>query len=155
MKIKNLILTVIIIIVVFAVCAKKNTTSVSLNTPDKINMYADGKQKQVTKSGSDYDKTLFNRVIALVNIRMPQNFSAMKSEISEKDIKEFKGYAVEFVYDKMQTTTIDNKEVKFNEVIFPLGERWQYTAFIKIKDNFYTGVGINANLDYLVKAEVK
>lgn len=157
MKIRNSILAVIIIAIVFAFagCTNKNATSVRLNEPDKINMYLDGKQKQVIKNGSDYDRTLFDRVNFLVNIRMPQNFSAMKGEISDKDIKDFKGYAVEFVYDKVQTTTIDNRRVKFNEVVFPLGERWRNMAFIKTKENFYEGVGIKENLDYLVKASVK
>jgi hypothetical protein len=157
MKLKNLILTisVIVIVLAFAGCANKKATSISLNAPDKINMYADGKQKQVAKKGSDYEKTLFDRVTFLVNVRMPQSFSAMKGEISDKDIKDFKGYAVEFIYDKVQTTTIDNKEVKFSEVVFPLGEKLQNTAFIKTTDNFYVGVGIKENLDYLVKTSVK
>lgn len=157
MKLKDFILTISIIVIIFAFagCANKNATSISLNAPDKINMYADGKQKQVTKNGSDYDKTLFDKVTFLVNVRIPQNFSVMKGEISDKDMKDFKGYAVEFIYDKVQTTTIDNKEVKFSEVIFPLGEKWQNTAFIKTTDNFYEGVGIKGNLDYLVKTSVK
>lgn len=157
MKIKSLILTIIIVGIVFTFsnCANKNVTSISLNIPDKINMYADGKQKQITKSGSEFDKTLLNRVTDLVNVRMPQNFSAMKSEISDTDIKEFKEYAVEFLYDKVQTTTVDNREVKFYEVVFPLGERWQNTALIKTTNNIYEGVGIKEDLNYLVKAAIK
>lgn len=157
MKIKNSILMVIIIVIVcaFAGCSNKNAATVNLNAPDKINMHANGKQKQVTKNGSDYDKTLFERVNFLVNARMPQKFSAMKGEISDKDIKEFKEYAVEFIYDKVQTATIDSRDIKFNEIIFPLGERWQNTAFIKITDNFYEGVQIKENLNYLVKVSVK
>lgn len=157
MKIRNSILTVIIIVIVFtfAGCTNKKAISVSLNTPDKINMYADGKQNQITKNGSDYDKTIFDRINLLVNVRMPKDFSAMEGGISDNDIKDFKGYAVEFVYDKVQTTTIDNRKVKFNEIIFPLGEKWHNTAFIKTTDNFYNGVGIKEDLDYLVKAAVK
>ncbi|MDF2884640.1 MAG: hypothetical protein K0R54_5209, partial [Clostridiaceae bacterium] len=114
-----------------------------------------GKQKQLTKNGSEYDQTLFQRINVLVNIRIPQEFSTMKVEISDNDIKEFKGYAVEFVYNKIQTIAIDNKKVQFTEVVFPLSEKWQNIAFIKMKDNFYTGVGLKENLDYLVKTSFK
>ncbi len=139
----------------FSGCNNKNTSSISLNQLDKINMYVNGKQKQLTKNGSDHDKAIFDRINVLVNIRIPEEFSTMKGEISDKDIKEFKEYAVEFVYNNAQTVVIDNKKVKFTEVVFPLSEKWQNTAFIKTKDNFYTGVGLKENLDSLVKASVK
>jgi hypothetical protein len=153
MKIKNLVSAIMLFVIIFAFlsCKSKNISSISLNQPDKINMYVNGKQKQITKNGSEYDQTLFQRINVLVNIRIPQEFSTMKVEISDNDIKEFKGYAVEFVYNKIQTIAIDNKKVQFTEVVFPLSEKWQNTAFIKTKDNSYMGVGLKENLDYLVK----
>ncbi|KZL90415.1 hypothetical protein [Clostridium magnum] len=100
-----LIIMVVAIVFAFGGCESKSISSVSLNPPDKINIYA-----------------------------------------------------VEFVYDKPQRLTISNgnkKQVQFTEIILPLSERWQNIAFVKIKDNFYTPIGLNENLDYLVKASVK
>ncbi|QAT40952.1 hypothetical protein [Clostridium sp. JN-9] len=157
MKIKSLVLVIILFVgtLAFSGCKNKNISSINLNQPDKINMYVSGKQKQLTRNGSDHDKAIFDRINVLVNIRIPEELSAMKGEISDNDIKEFKGYAVEFVYKNVQTVVIDNKKVQFTEVVFPLSEKWQNTAFIKAKDNFYTGVGLKENLDSLVKASVK
>lgn len=160
MRIKKLLSVVMIFILIltFSGCKNKSASSISLNTPDKINMYVDGKQKQITKSGDKYDQALFDRINALISIRMPQEFSTMEGAISENDIKEAKGYSVEFVYDKAQTVTINNgnkEKVQFLEIIFPLSEKWQNIAFIKTKDNFYSPVGLKENLDYLVKASMK
>jgi hypothetical protein len=89
---------------------------------------------------------------------MPQELETMKGPISETDIKEAKGYAVEFIYDKPQIITINigNKEqFQFTEIIFPLSGKWENTAFIKTKDNIYTPVGLKENLDYLIKSSFK
>lgn len=118
-------------------------------------MYVDGKQNQLIKNGNEHNKTIFDRINVLVNIRIPQEFSTMKGKISDNDVKEFKRYSVEFIYNKVQTVTIDNKKVQFTEVVFPLSEKWQNKAFIKNKDNIYIGVGIKENLDYLVKTSFK
>lgn len=153
-----LIIMVVAIVFAFGGCESKSISSVSLNPPDKINIYADGKQKQITKSGDKYDQAIFDRVNFLVNIRIPKELATVKSETSENDIREAKGYAVEFVYDKPQRLTISNgnkKQVQFTEIILPLSERWQNIAFVKIKDNLYTPIGLNENLDYLVKASAK
>jgi hypothetical protein len=159
-KIQKSISIILLMSITFAFsgCTNKKNMNNILNTPDKINIYADGKQKQITKSGDKYDQTLFDRINVLVNVKIPQGLYTVKSPISEKDIKEVKGYAVEFVYDKSQTVTINNGnkvQVQFTEIIFPLSERWENTAFIKTKDNFYTSVGLKENLDYLVKLSVK
>lgn len=156
MKPRNFILTIMMIVMIFtfAGCKNKNTSSDKLNPPDKINMYADGEQKQITKKGDKFDQTLFDRINVLIDIRLPQELSTMNGVISDSDVKEFKGYAVEFVYNEMQTVTIDNKKVQFTEIVFPLSEKWQNSAFIRTKDNIYTGVGLKENLDYLVKASM-
>lgn len=157
MKGKKVILIFLIISVIFTLtnCKNKSSTAMGLNSPDIINMYADGKQEQITKKGDKYEQTLFDRINVLINIRMPQEFSAMLGIISDDDIKEFKGYEVEFVYNKVQTVTIDNVKEEFTEVVFPLSEKWENTAFIKTNDNSYKGVGLKENLDHLVKAAVK
>lgn len=160
MKSRNSILVIMIILMIFtfAGCKNKNTSSVRLNSPDKINMYADGKQKQISKSGDGYEQTLFERIKSLIDIRIPSELSVAQSVYTENDIKDIKAYSVEFVYDKPQTVTIDNgnkAQVKFTNIYFPLGGKWQNTAFIMIKDNQYTIVGLKENLDYLVKASVK
>lgn len=158
MKIKNPILIILLFVTIFALsgCKINNSIpSINLNQPDKINMYVDGKQNQLTKNGNEHNKTIFDRINVLVNIRIPQEFSTMKGKISDNDVKEFKRYSVEFIYNKVQTVTIDNKKVQFTEVVFPLSEKWQNKAFIKNKDNIYIGVGIKENLDYLVKTSFK
>lgn len=45
--------------------------------------------------------------------------------------------------------------ILFTEILFPLSEKWQNTAFVKTKENSYTPIGLNENLDYLVKLSVK
>lgn len=144
-------------IFVFPGCMNKRNLNSSLNAPNKINMYVNGKQKQITKSGDKYDQTLFNKINVLVNIRMPQELATAKFAVSENDIKDVKGYAVELVYDKPQTLNMNNgnKQMQFTEIIFPLSEKWENIAFVKTKENFYTPVGLNENLDYLVKSSVK
>lgn len=160
MKIKKFISIILVVAIVFTFsgCKNKSVSGISLNAPDKINMYANGGQKQITKAGDKYDQTLFDRINVLVNIRMPQEFSIMEGIISENDIEEAKRYAVEFVYDKTQTVTIYNgnkEKVEFTEILFPLSGVHENIAFIKTKDNHYIGVGLKENLDYLVKASVK
>lgn len=69
-----------------------------------------------------------------------------------------RGLSVEFIYDKTQTAEINNgsnKKIQFTEIIFPLGGKWENTAFIKIEDNSYIPVGLNENLDDLVKLSVE
>lgn len=82
MKIRNWSLLFIVVSIVFAFTGCKRTSSVSLNVPDKINMYADSKQRQIAKNGSEYEETLFNRINALTNIRLPRELGIVKSEIS-------------------------------------------------------------------------
>lgn len=159
MKTKNLILIFLLIAINFSFlgCNNKKVPSATLNTPSKINLFVNGKQKQITEGGSEFDKALFDRINTLINIRIPKEFSAMEGVMSEKDIKEVKVYAVEFIYDKLQTVTINNGnrvKVEYSEIIFPLSEKWQNTAFIVTKDNSYIPVGLKENLDHLVKASV-
>lgn len=154
MKFRNAIIGIVIILMIFTLmgCKNKNSSSVSLNSPDKINLYVDGNQKQVTKNGDKLNQTLFHRINALINIRMPQQFSAMLGIITQNDINEAKKNSVEFVYDKSQTVTIDNNKVQFTEIFFPLGDKWQNEAFIMTNGTLCNIVGIKENLDYLVKA---
>lgn len=144
MKSRNVIIGIMIILMIFALvgCKNKNTSSVSLNPPDKINLYVDGKQRQVTKNVDKFDQTLFDRINVLINIRMPQQFFAMLGITSENDIKEAKGTSVEFVYDKAQTVAIDNNKVQFTEIFFPLGDKWQNEAFIMENGKLLNIVGI-------------
>ncbi|MGH4118266.1 hypothetical protein [Clostridium sp.] len=160
MKIKKSIPIILLVTIVFTFSGCKNNDNLGsgLNTPNKINMYVDGKQKQITESGDKYDQTLFNRINTLVNIKMPQELSIVKSEISENDINDVKRYAVEFIFDKTQTININNgnkEQVEFIEIMFPLSEKWENVAFIKTNKNIYTPVGLKENLDYLVKALYK
>jgi hypothetical protein len=129
----------------------KNTSSVSLNSPDKINLHVDGKQKQITKNGDKFDQTLFDRIKVLINIRMPQQFSAALCITTQDDIKEAKENSVEFVYDKAQTVAINNNKVQFTEIFFPLSDKWKNAAFIMENGKLRNIVGIKENLDYLVK----
>lgn len=160
MKIKESILIILVaaIVFIFLGCTNNSVSGISLNAPDKINIYANGGQKQITKIGDKYDQTLFNRINVLVNIRLPKEFSIMQGIISQKDIEEAKKYAVEFVYDKTQMVTIDNgnkEKIQFTEILFPLNGTRKNIAFLKTKDNNYIGVGLKENLDYLVKASVR
>lgn len=154
MKFRNAILDIMIILMIFTLvgCKNKKIPSVSLNSPDEINLYVDGKQKQVTKDGDKFDQTLFDRINALINIRMPQQFDAILGIITDNDIKEAKKNSVEFVYDKSQTVEIDNNKVKFTEIFFPLSDKWQNEAFILEKGKILNVVGIEENLDYFVKS---
>lgn len=175
MKFRKQIVTVLLIATIFTIsgCKNKDKDTLSsdlknseqtnainnlLKTPNKINMYADGKQKQITKSGDMYEQTLFERIKFLIDIKIPPEFSVSKGIYTETDIKDVKAYSVEFVYDKPQTVTINNgnkTQVEFTNIYFPLGDKWQNTAFIMTKDNQYTLVGLKENLDYLIKASVK
>lgn len=137
---------------------KNSAVNNLLKTPDKINMNADGKQKQLSKSGDAFEQTLFDRIKFLIDVRLPSELSVMQGAYSDNDIKEVKSFSVEFIYDKPQTITINNgnkTEIEFTSIYFPLGTKWQNTAFIKTKSNYYTPVGIKENLDYLIKASVK
>lgn len=155
---RKFIVFILMFVMIFALQGCKDKFSGSLGVPDKINVYVDGKQKQILKNGDKFDHILFARINELIDIRIPKDLSTLKTVISDNDITEVKGFAVEFIYNKPQSININNgqkEEVEFTEVFFPLTERWQNAAFIKQNDNTYIPVGLRENLDYLVKAAVK
>lgn len=59
------------------------------------------------------------------------------------------------IYNRKRINYGSKERIEFTEVVFPLIEKWQNTAFIKKKDNAYVPVGLRENLDYLVKAAIK
>jgi len=153
---KKSISIILLLVVVFALSGCGDKYSGSLNPPDKINLYVNGNHKQITKNGEEVDQTLFNRINELVEVRIPKDFSTIQSALTDNDIKEVKGYAVEFIYNKPQSITIEygeKKKIEFTEIVFPLTDKWQNIAFIKEKDS-YTPIGLRENLDHLVKASL-
>lgn len=157
MQIKKTVSIILLLVMIFSLSGCREKFSSSLNTPDKINIYTEGKQKQITKNGDEFEQILFDRITELVNIKVPKDWSAIKSTISDNDLKEVKAHAVEFIYNKPQSTTINygkKEKIEFTEVVFPLSEKWENTAFIKKEDNTYVPVGVRENLDYLVKDSI-
>lgn len=167
MQLKKILPIVLLIVLIFTLSAcngkfsrgvnTSDTFSSNLNTPDKINIYAEGKVKQITKNGDKFEQVLFDRINELVNIKIPKDFSTALLSLSDRDLKEIKSYTVEFIYNKPQSTTIDygKKEmIQFTEIIFPLTEKWENTALIKKKNNTYIPVGLRENLDYLVRSSI-
>jgi predicted small lipoprotein YifL len=158
MHVKKYIAIILILVLLFTLAGCKDKFSGSLSIPDKINIYSDGKQKQISKNGDKFDRTLFNRINELVDIKIPKDLSTLKCIISDNDLKEVKGFAVEFIYSRPQSVTINygkKEKIEFTEIVFPLTEKWQNAAFIKKKDSTYVPVGLRENLDYLVKAAIK
>lgn len=64
-----------------------NTINNLLKTPDTINMYVDGKQKQVRKNGDKYEQTLFERINFLIDIRIPSEFFVLLGHIQGMILK--------------------------------------------------------------------
>lgn len=167
MQVKRLTVLILLMVLVFVLsgCTQKYSSSSDtqdqfsgkLNIPDKIIIYAEGKQKQITKNSDKFEQVLFDRINQLVEIRIPKHFSTARCEISDADLKEVHSYAVEFVYNKPQNTTINNgkaEKIEFTEILFPLSKKWENITFIKQKDNYAIPVGLHENLDYLVKASI-
>lgn len=158
MRVKKFISIALFIIAMLVFSGCKDKFSGSLNIPDKINICAEGKEKQIVKDGDKFDQALFHRINELVQIRIPKELSVLEGEFSDKDLKEANVYAVEFIYSKPQSIVINyvrKEKIEFKEIVFPLTERWQNTAFIRKIDNSYVPVGLRENLDYLVKASIK
>jgi hypothetical protein len=164
LKIKHSILAIITIVIVFSLvgCVNSSTPNVSgntlFNTPDKINLYVNGKQKLIVKNSDKTEQALFDRINALIDIKIPKELFVVKSAFSEDDIKEAKEYSVEFIYSSIQTQNISNEnevQIQFTKVYFPLDEKWENIALIEMNDGSYIPIELMEDLDTFVKAAVQ
>jgi hypothetical protein len=159
LKLLTSIILLIAIAFTFTVYKNKKDSYSSLSTPDRINIYADGRQKQIIRSDKN-DQVLFNIIYNSVEVKSKGGLSGMLGFYTGNDIKEIKGYGIEFVYNKPQTITVKSgkQQIQFTEVNFPLSERWKNSVFFKGVDNFYHPMGpitLDNNLDALIKSSVE
>ncbi|MDA8440822.1 MAG: hypothetical protein M0Z55_00380 [Peptococcaceae bacterium] len=135
-----------------------NVQTDSISTPDKIDIYANGSQKEITKNADPFDQKLFDNINRLIMARIPQNISVAQSLLSKSDLENLKEFAVEFKYNNPQTVTVNNGDeikIQYNDIVFPLSGKWENAAFIKETNNTYLPVGLNEDLNYLVRDAVK
>lgn len=155
---KRIILSLLIIAIMigFTCCSFK--TRANLYQPDKIIMYSNDKQKDLIRNKDQYSKILYDRIFELTKTRMPETLSTIKMPVSDKNIKEAKRNAVEFIYNKPRYIIVDNgnkTKIEYNQMIFPLNQQYQNITFIKQTDGYYTPVGLMENLDHLVEAAMR
>lgn len=86
-----------------------NNESNTLKTPSKINLYYNGEQKEIVRNTNKGSQDVFKDIYELMVFQMPKIIGVDNScIISDTEVEEIKVYAVEFIYNKPQKTTVNN-----------------------------------------------
>lgn len=155
-KLYKFLLLVTVCLFVFTGCSFNSTQVAStLNTPDKIVVYGNGKQMNFFKK----DKG-FERVFELAKNRIPWHLGAVKLVLSNQEINNIRnnGPAVKLVYNKLQQTKIDNGRdgsIQYKGIIFLTDERWKNIAFLEKDNNSLSPIELYESMNDLVNSLIK
>lgn len=133
-----------------------NNESNTLKPPSKINLYYNGEQKEIVRNTNKGGQDVFKDIYELMVFQMPKIIGVDNScKISNTEVEKIKAYAVEFIYNKPQKTTVNNagnvNQIQYTEMLFSIGEQHEDNVYIKTIDNSYLFVGTRPNIKYLVK----
>ncbi len=104
-------------------------------------------------TGVIYDTMDFYELIVF---DMPDTLG-LDSPAVKNDVEDMEEFAVEYVYDKPQSISVNNpdiKQVQFIKMIFSLGVKWENQVYIKTKDDLYYFIGYRPDLGALVRSAV-
>ena len=108
-------------------------------TPDKINLYYNEEQSQVTKVE---DPQFFDQILRLIVFEKGDMMSGGNAPLSEEEVNEMRKSAVEYFYNKPISIQINNgdgksESIKFKSILFPIDEKWNGAAYIQTTDSTY------------------
>ncbi|MBO2944223.1 hypothetical protein JJQ72_09615 [Paenibacillus sp. F411] len=122
-------------------------------TPDKISLYYNEEQSQVTKVEQPQ---IFDQIIHLIIFEKGDMMSGGNPPLSEEEINEMKKSAVEYFYNKPISIQINNgdgksEKIKFKSILFPIDEKWNGAAYIQTTDSTYLYFVSRPNLDFILR----
>lgn len=123
-------------------------------TPDKINLYYNQKQSQITKLEQPQAYDLIQSLIVFDKGDM---MSGGNPPLTAEDVNEMgKSGAVEYVYDEPISIQINNgdekiERIKFKSILFPIDEKWNGAAYIQATDSTYLYMVSRPNLDFILR----
>lgn len=122
-------------------------------TPDKINLYYDNEQREVTKEEQPQS---FDQILHLIVFEKGDMMSGGNPPLTEEEIDEMKKSAVEYSYDKPISIQINNgddkiEKIKFKSILFPIDEKWNGAAYIQTTDSTYLFLVSRPSLDFMLK----
>ncbi|GGD62439.1 hypothetical protein [Paenibacillus nasutitermitis] len=122
-------------------------------TPDKISLYYNEVQKDVTKiEQSQY----FKQILRFIVFEQGDMMSGGNPPVSENDVNEMKKSTVEYVYTKPISIQINNgndkiEKIQFTSILFPLDNKWNGAAYIRTTDLIYLYLTSRPSLDFILK----
>lgn len=115
--------------------------------PDKIKLYYEGEQKEVTRTEQP---EYFDGYYVLIDFEKADMMSGGNPPVTEDDIEEMKKSAVEYVYDNpvsIEINTGDGIEtIQFTSILFPVEEKWNGANYIRTTDSTYLYMNSRPNL---------
>ncbi|WP_223068315.1 hypothetical protein [Paenibacillus caui] len=122
-------------------------------TPDKINLYYNEEQSQVTKVEQPQS---FDQILRLIVFEKGGMMSGGNPPLSEEEVNEMKKSAVEYIYNKPISIQINNGDgkidkIKFTSILFPIDEKWNGAAYIQTTDSSYLYFVSRSRLDFMLK----
>ncbi|WP_433922312.1 hypothetical protein [Paenibacillus taichungensis] len=122
-------------------------------TPDKINLYYNEEQSQVTKVE---DPQFFDQVLRLIVFEKGDMMSGGNAPLSEEEVNEMRKSAVEYFYNKPISIQINNgdgksESIKFKSILFPIDEKWNGAAYIQTTDSTYLYFVSRPSLDSIIR----
>jgi len=121
--------------------------------PDKINLYYNEKQNQVSKI--EWPE-VYERILKSIVFEKGEMMSGGNPALTEEEIIEMKKSAIEYIYEKPLPIQIvhdqDNIEkVNFKSILFPIEEKWNGAAYIQTTDSRYLFLITRTNLFLILK----
>jgi len=122
-------------------------------TPDKINLYYNEEQSQVTKVEQPQS---FDQILRLIVFEKGDMMSGGNPPLSEEEVNEMKKSAVEYIYNKPISIPINNgdgkfEKIKFTSILFSIDEKWNGAAYIQTTDSTYLYLVSRSRLDFMLK----
>lgn len=122
-------------------------------TLDKINLYYNEEQSQVTKID---DPQFFDQILRLIVFEKGDMMSGGNAPLSEEEVNEMRKSAVEYFYNKPISIQINNgdgksENIKFKSILFPIDEKWNGAAYIQTTNSTYLYFVSRPSLDSILR----
>jgi hypothetical protein len=132
---------------------KPNDEKAEKWTPDKINLYYNEEQTEVTKIEQPQS---FTQILSLIVFEQGDMMSGGNPPVSENDVNEMKKSAVEYVYAKPISIQINNgndkiEKIQFTSILFPIDKKWNGAAYIRTTDLTYLYLTSRPSLDFMLR----
>lgn len=122
-------------------------------TPDKINLYYDDEQKEVTR---EEQPQYFDQIVSLIVFDKGNMMSGGNPPLTEEEVNEMKKSAVEYIFNKPISIQINNGDgkidkIKFSSILFPIDEKWNGAAYIQKTDSTYLYLVSRPDIDFMLR----